>query len=98
MGWSCTDKAMKTMDVVSTLFSSDEGSNVFESGGKRYFYDTDGVEHDDGRITGEVYVFVGNGLSKARLAGRFEIAADGVIREFHGLTEEMRQLVESWPR
>jgi hypothetical protein len=52
-------------------------SNVFENKGKSYFWEDDGREHDDGAITGCVYLMLPNG--NAREVSKFRIDGDGEV-------------------
>jgi hypothetical protein len=55
MGWSCTNAANHTMGRLTAACVKQSGSqNRFKHNGRWFFWEHDPVEHDDGRITGEV--------------------------------------------
>jgi len=78
MGWSCTKAAGDTMDRWSAVCRKATGSsNAFKVGPKKFFFEGDNVEHDDGSITGEVFAMVGE--SSARSVGKFHIGPGGEV-------------------
>jgi len=95
MGWSCSQLAGVTLDKLSAACVKQTGSqNVFrvETATKPTFYmfETSNREHDDGKITGEVMMFVGDPTGQdscpAVPAGRFTISGDGkLVRAPHVL-------------
>jgi len=98
MGWSCTKAACNTMDRLSDWCAEHDNDrpdghgaeNVFLGTNKcHYFWDHDGVEHNDGKITGKIHAF--NGLE----AGVFQIENDGRISRFDHLPPEARQAAQA---
>lgn len=62
MGWSCTVAADETHKVLSEACrASTKTSNTFRAAdGAFYFFEGDGVEHEDGSITGDVQRMTGD--------------------------------------
>lgn len=78
MGWSCTKAAGDTMDRWSAVCRKATGSsNAFKVGPKKFFFEGDNIEHDDGSITGEVFRMGGGGLAYAY--GKFHIGPNGEV-------------------
>jgi hypothetical protein len=80
MGWSCTRDASDTMNAWTRACVGQTGSqNTYQEfdGERRYFWETSRVEHNDGRITGSVFVMLPDDM--ARKVGRFRINADGSV-------------------
>lgn len=67
-------------------------SNVWESGGKRYFWETSRREHADGAVTGSVWMFTD--ADHARRAGTFRIEGNGDAR----LPPTLKALMAKLPR
>jgi len=55
--------------------------NVWVKDGTKYMYETSRTEHNDGRITGTIYRYVGD--DRIVKAGRFNIGANGRIHIFN---------------
>lgn len=83
MGWSCRADAGATLDKFGNACIAQTGSsNVFEAGGKRYFYEVSNTEHGDGAITGSIWKFLTHnpdGSGKCVKAGSFRINPNGSI-------------------
>lgn len=78
MGWSCRMEASETMHRWQEYCGSSVGSsNEFVSGGKAYFWEISRTEHDDGAITGSIFVMLGDG--KCKQTGTFRINGDGSV-------------------
>lgn len=78
MGWSCSGRAGDVMDRWTAACRASTGSsNVFNDKGKSYFWEDDGREHDDGSVTGSVYLTLPNG--RAREVSKFRIDGDGRV-------------------
>jgi hypothetical protein len=56
-------------------------SNVFESGGVKYFFESSRKEHRDGAITGTIWKHVDE--THCRKAGSFRINRDGSVARAH---------------
>jgi hypothetical protein len=93
MGWSCSAAANRTLETIEAACeASREGkidenvSNVFYADGRRYFYELDRQEHDDGGITGDIIESPGD-TDTCRKVGTFRIDGDGTLsrgpRLFH---------------
>lgn len=91
MGWSCAAAAGHTMDrMVAACRKENGSSNTFTAGGKTYFWETSRREHNDGAITGSVFVVTKPGWS--RKSGSFRIDSDGkMVRG----PAALRRLIES---
>jgi hypothetical protein len=79
MGWSCTKRAMDTLDRLAEA-SRKEGersSNSFTVDGRHYFYVHDCVEYPDGHITGQVFLMLGG--TGCLLVEPFLIQPDGQL-------------------
>lgn len=71
MGWSCSADASRTLQALEAFGGANYDSSNLLTGNT--FFELDNIEHDDGRITGQVMSLRGGCL------GDFEIAADGRI-------------------
>jgi hypothetical protein len=58
-------------------FGGEQSQNVFRTAGKRYMWETDGKEHDDGAITGEILRFIDD--TRAVITTRFRILPNGRV-------------------
>lgn len=77
MGWSFSADAGRTLKALEAYGREKEGvSNMVN---KYAFFELDNVEHEDGRITGEVKTKAGRSM------GNFEIGANGRINKMPGL-------------
>lgn len=72
MGWSYSAAAGRTLNALEDYASASFGSS--NSVSANAFFELDNVEHDDGRITGEVVSMAGEVL------GPFQIASNGRIK------------------
>lgn len=88
MGWSCQKEAMDTLEAMDKCnFAAGRSSNEYiGKDGKKYFYQTSNREHDDGRISGTVYVFLPGG-ELVQKVGSFSIDPWG----------ELKRAPKSWP-
>ena len=78
MGWSCASAAYATMERwVAQCRKQTNSSNVFEVKGVRHFFENPTDEHDDGAITGEVFMCLAEG--KCRRVDTFRIEPDGSV-------------------
>jgi len=89
MGWSATAKACQVEQEWAQACHAQTGqSNVYETSGKRFFYDT-GREQRDGAITGQVFRMLPDGF--AVRSGSFRIEADGTVTRYPtGLRKALR--------
>jgi hypothetical protein len=82
MGFSYTAKAGDTLRIVDEcckLSNPDEpSSNVFVVDGVRYMFETDRKELKDGGITGDVSMFLPDGVH-VRPMGKFRVSGAGRI-------------------
>ena len=85
MGWSCTLEASRTWDRLHrTAWTRHEvGTNVAEYQGDWYMWERSNRDHDDGRITGQVWRYNRHPQSKnpatITRAGNFRIDAEGKL-------------------
>lgn len=83
MGWSCAAIAADTLNRLSAKCRESSGSsNVWESGGVRFFFEPSRVEHGDGAITGSIWRMLPDNM--ARRVGSFRIEADGRLSRSAG--------------
>ncbi len=76
MGWSCRADASRAMERLEAACRRSTGSqNVFLAGGRQFFWEIDREEYDDGRITGQWFVFVGKNACEEM--GRWTIDPNG---------------------
>jgi len=83
MGWSCNAAASLTLTAIGTLMSASgaKGSNSIMAGNQEIgFWETSRVEHNDGAITGSVYVHVDE--RHCRKVGGFRIEPNGKVTRF----------------
>jgi hypothetical protein len=76
MGWSCRADAHAAMRRVDDACHRLTGTNnTFLAEGRKWFYEIDREEYEDGRITGVYLLFEGENL--ASRIGTFVISPDG---------------------
>jgi len=77
MGWSCTAKAMRTLDHIEDELCGDteHGSNAWAERKHVYFFEI-GDEQRDGAITGSIWRFTSDGQHATR-SQSFRIEPDG---------------------
>lgn len=69
MGWSCSADASRTLQALEAFATATYRSSNLITGNT--FFELDNIEHDDGRITGDVMTLRGGSM------GAFEISGDG---------------------
>ena len=78
MGWSCRADASKTLDAWSKIcLEQTKVQNTFIQGKDKFFFETSRREHADGAITGTIYKFLPNNMSKR--SGSFRIEGSGEV-------------------
>ncbi len=78
MGWSCSALADETLKLWTQHCVKTTGSsNTFRVGADEYFFDVSRREYDDGRICGNVFRMLGDGM--CRHARTFRINGDGTV-------------------
>jgi len=78
MGWSCREKAGKTMDKWTAACVHASGQqNTFSMRGRHYFWERSRTEHADGAITGSVWRMQDDGRCKR--TGTFRIEPEGHV-------------------
>lgn len=79
MGWSCRMEAGTVVDAWTKACRASTGqSNVYlGNDGKRYFFEDDSVEHDDGAITGTVMQMVTE--TSCVPGGSFRVEGNGEV-------------------
>lgn len=69
MGWSCSADASRTLQALEAFATATYQSSNLITGNT--FFELDNIEHDDGRITGDVMTLRGGNM------GAFEISGEG---------------------
>lgn len=93
MSWSCSSQAHSTLNIIQSMCISQTGfQNVWVKDGTKYMYETSRTEHNDGRITGTIYRYIGD--DRIVKAGRFNIGANGRIHIFNHCPLEHRNWKE----
>jgi len=78
MGWSCGDGAAEVLAGFRRGCAASTGfANEFEHNGMRYFFEIDDIEHEDGRVTAQVYEKQADG--RAIDVSFFHLGPDGDI-------------------
>lgn len=84
MGWSCAAAAGDTMDKWTAACRAQTGSsNTFKVDGQEFFFEQSNREHDDGAITGTIWLMLTkkpDGSGTVRKAGTFRIEGDGSVK------------------
>lgn len=99
MGWSCTAIASFAEKAMAERIGCniDGASNTWNRHGFEYMYEI-GREHDDGRITAQVYKLLEtrpNGARTCKRAGSVLISAQGKIVHWPSSTAAERRLAQA---
>ena len=82
MGWSCTKAVSDSLRKLESACRESTGSsNVFEVGGRRYFFEHEREEHPDDHLDGELWMYVGE--AHARQVGTFVMDKHGRLTGGH---------------
>lgn len=92
MGYSCAQKASKTLEsLIKTLRVDDKTpTNHWEHDGISYFYEI-GRENYDYSITGSVFR-INKGSITAVRAGSFKISRDGILVRWPAISAHLRKM------
>ena len=74
MGWSCTQKADRTMEKIYGLHGDDA---LYHHRGKKYFFDASSREYEDGHITMNAFLYINR--DRCRKVATFKILPGGEL-------------------